>query len=284
MAARDHPSPSGPAAGDGAVETLTRSDAVVRLRRWGEGPLLVALHGFSHDSSTWAGLAVALAGRAVTAPDLRGHGRTRVAEGGRFDLESCADDVAALLAKGRVSRCDLVGYSMGARVAMHVALSRPEIVRSLCLVGGNPGIEDPAQRRRRAEQDAAAARRILDGGLDSFMTEWERMPLFTGLLSRPPAEQAALAAVRRSHDPAQLAASLEGMSVGRQADLWSELPSLPMPVLAVAGEHDAKFAALAERIRAEVPTAASAIVAGCGHSVHLEAPEAFAGLLAAWLP
>lgn len=247
-------------------------------RTFGSGPPVVALHGFTHDGSTWAGLAARMPERRIVAPDLRGHGRT----GGSGDLDDAAADVVALV-EHLGGACDVVGYSLGGRVALHAALAAPEQIRTLVLVGADPGIRDPRDRSERALADDHRARSLLADGLDVFVDAWEARPMFAGLAGRPDAERAELDRVRRSHDAGALAGVLSRMSPGRQRDLWPALESLPMPVLAVAGALDRKYAQIADAIAACVPRGESALVPGCGHAVHLEAPDAFAALLLGWL-
>ena len=92
-----------------------------------------------------------------------------------------------------------------------------------------------------------------------------------------------LARRRLRNDPGELARSLRGMGTGRQPPLWGALPALAMPALAVAGELDPKFAALARRMEREAPPLRAAVVPGAGHNVHLERPGAFGRLLREFL-
>src|SRR5690606_30457724 len=81
-----------------------------------------------------------------------------------------------------------------------------------------------------------------------------------------------------------LQSSLTRAGTGSQLPLWDRLPELAMPVLVVAGQRDAKFAALAERMAAAIGDNASlALVPDAGHAAHLEQPAAFLGILRPWL-
>ena len=83
---------------------------------------------------------------------------------------------------------------------------------------------------------------------------------------------------------AGLAAALRGLGTGVMPSLWGRLGELAIPVELVVGERDEKFRAIAERMEAELTDARLHVVSGSGHAVHLEAPEAVAGLLAARTP
>ena len=62
--------------------------------------------------------------------------------------------------------------------------------------------------------------------------------------------------------------------------LWDRLGELSMPVTLIAGERDAKFRAIAERMAVAIPGARLVVAGGAGHAVHLEAPEVIANALA----
>ena len=111
-----------------------RGDQFVRAERGPrEAPTVVLLHGWiASGGLNWFQAFEALRGRyRVIAPDLRGHGRG--IRGWRFRLRDCADDVAALLRRKRVSNAILVGYSMGGPVAQLVWRQHPQLVSGLVL-------------------------------------------------------------------------------------------------------------------------------------------------------
>jgi len=172
-----------------------------------------------------------------------------------------------------------LGYSMGARFVLHLALARPELTQGLVLVGGTGGIDDPAARADRKRADAARADQLERDGLPSFLDDWLAQPLFAGL----PA--AAQFRDERVHNTVEgLAESLRLASTGSQEPLWSRLAGLDMPALVVAGADDAKFRAEAERLTSSIgPNATTALVPGAGHAAHLEQPDAFLAVLRNWL-
>jgi 2-succinyl-6-hydroxy-2,4-cyclohexadiene-1-carboxylate synthase len=168
---------------------------------------------------------------------------------------------------------------MGARLALHVALAAPEAVGGLVLVGGTPGIEDAGERAARRTADAALAAGLRADGVDAFLERWLALPLFAGL----PA-WARFDTERRRNTAEGLASSLELAGTGSQASLWPRLADLQVPVLALAGGHDAKFAAIAERMATAIAGPATARrVVGAGHAAHLERPAAARALLRSWL-
>jgi 2-succinyl-6-hydroxy-2,4-cyclohexadiene-1-carboxylate synthase len=168
---------------------------------------------------------------------------------------------------------------MGARFCLHVALDHPASVRGLVLLGATAGIEDPTEREARRHQDLATAARIEQDGLETFLDGWLTQPLFAGL-----SPERAFRAERLTNTVAGLQSSLEHAGTGSQLPSWDRLRALDMPVLAVAGADDAKFAALADRLATEIGANATvALIDGAGHAAHLEQPERFLAVLQPWL-
>lgn len=231
---------------------------------------LVLLHGFTQTGRSWRHLRDRLTGFEVVTPDLPGHGSKA---DGCVDLWKAAATVAEECGDGIY-----VGYSLGARVALHCALSAPRRPVGLVLISGTAGIDDAGERKARRESDESLARHLETIGLEAFLREWLAQPLFAGL------DPAAADIESRLHNSEHgLAASLRNCGTGTQDPLWDRLGSIDIPVLTVAGEHDAKFRALAERLAAAIPGSTTATVPGCGHSVPFEAPDATATLLRDWI-
>jgi 2-succinyl-6-hydroxy-2,4-cyclohexadiene-1-carboxylate synthase len=165
---------------------------------------------------------------------------------------------------------------MGGRLCLRLALDHPDLVRALVLIGASPGLADPAERAERRRSDARLAADLESSGTSDFLERWLAQPLFK-TTTPPPHDLAA----RRANSPAGLAYVLRTLGTGAQDPLWDRLPELAMPVLLVAGELDAKFRAIAERMAAAIgPSASTAWVAGAGHAVLLDQPEACARLIA----
>lgn len=244
----------------------------LHAERDGQGPPLVLVHGFTQTSRCWgpAGDALAL-DHTVVRVDAPGHGRSRDR---RDDLVSGAAAIGEL-----GGTATYVGYSMGARFCLQLALLAPQLVRGLVLVSGTAGIDDDLERAERRAQDHATAARLRRDGLDTFLDDWLRQPLF----ARLPAASA-FRAERLRNDAEGLASSLELAGTGSQAPAWDRLSRLAMPVLVVAGSLDEKFRALAVRMADTIgENATLATVEGAGHTVYLEQPDAFLDVLRPWL-
>jgi 2-succinyl-6-hydroxy-2,4-cyclohexadiene-1-carboxylate synthase len=191
-----------------------------------------------------------------------------------------ARTAAALLSLPLPRAFHLVGYSMGARTALYLALSAPERVLSLVLESGSPGLADAREREARRASDEHWVRVLMEEGLSVFAARWGAQPLFATQRRLPAPVRRRIGRERRRQDPAGLAASLRGAGTGVQESQWENLRRLSLPVLVVAGERDAKFVSIAGAMAARMPTARVVVLPDCGHAPHLEAPAPFLRLLA----
>jgi 2-succinyl-6-hydroxy-2,4-cyclohexadiene-1-carboxylate synthase len=236
---------------------------------------LVFLHGFTQTHHHWHRCARLVAERlgtqpTVVLPDLPGHG---LSADDRSDIETAAAELART-----TGPATYVGYSMGGRVAMHVALGAAGPVERLVLIGATPGIVEEDERAQRRRADEARAEHIEEIGVEAFLDEWLAAPLFATL----PPEPEGLAH-RRRNTAAGLAHSLRTGGTGAQRSLWDELDRITIPVLVLAGALDSKFAAIGREMVERLPAATFAAIDGAGHAAHTERPTEVANTIATWL-
>ena len=231
----------------------------------GTGPRLVLAHGFTQTGRLWGPLGDALARRhEVVRVDLPGHaGSSEVAA----DLPRAAD--LLVRAGGDAPEpFDLLGYSLGARIALHAALAHPGRVRRLVLVGATAGIEDPEARRRRRARDVALADAL------EARAETSKASSAVGWPPRcsPGCADAGLEE-RLRNTAAGLASSLRLAGTGTQVPLWGRLGEITQPVLVLVGADDARFVAAGARLAASLGDGVFSLVPGAGHAAHLAQPR-----------
>jgi 2-succinyl-6-hydroxy-2,4-cyclohexadiene-1-carboxylate synthase len=230
---------------------------------------VVLLHGFSATGRAWDGVAARLKreGYRPLAPDLLGHGTAADSER-PITFSSCVRHVLAQAPE----RFVLCGYSLGGRIALHVALSAPERVSRLVLVSSGAGIDDAAERAERRRADRQLADELESMPFEDFIERWRTQPLF----AEDPPEVGRLAREdQRRNRPDALAAVLRGIGTGEMEPLWERLGELMMPVTVLVGERDRKFRAIGGRMVGRLPDARMVVVAG-GHGLPLENPAAVA--------
>ena len=235
----------------------------------------VLLHGFMGSAAAWGDRVVdgfTGAGLTPVLVDLPGHGR----DAGRSD--PAAFTLEAVL--GHVGRAgdwptDLVGYSMGGRIALHFAAAFPDRVRRLVLESASPGLATQQERRERRAADEALAADVLRNGIQVFADAWEAQPLFASRQGLEPRVRTRQRALRLANAPASVAATLRGLGTGRLPSLWGRLPEIGVPTLLVVGALDRRYAELARLMAEAMPDARVVEVRRAGHSVHLERPDAW---------
>lgn len=233
---------------------------------------VVLVHGFTQTLRSWDRVVAPLAGAfEVVRADLPGHG-------GSASVELAFEETAASIGDAG-GTATYVGYSMGGRLCLRLAVDRPDLVRSLVLVGASPGMADDSERAARRAADEALAAEIERAGTAAFLERWLAQPLFATLDPQPEDIDA-----RLTNASSGLATALRRLGTGGQEPLWGRLRELEMPVLAVAGAQDFRYTDIAEQMVAGIgANARAAVVPGAGHAAHLERPAEFSRLLARFL-
>lgn len=242
---------------------------------------LVCLHGFTGDPSVWRPVLARLSRRAgrpeeAVCPALCGHrpGRDDRAIAS-FDAE--VDRLAARLDAGGVGRAVLVGYSLGARLALGLLVRHAARFAAAVLIGARPGPPpDGAVRAARAAADEELAALLEREGIEAFVDRWQALPIFASQATVAPSRLAVQRRRRLAHDPAALAHALRVLSLARMPDYRPALGTLPMPVRLLAGARDSRFVAAAEAMARRLERATVTVVPEAGHNLILEAPHAVA--------
>ena len=269
---------------DHRFTTVPVAHGVYGLHQWeasefahGDGTL-VLLHGFTGSGLVWQRAVEHLRGRVrVLAPDLAGHGATRIDECSEgFSFDGAVAALTRILDDAGVERCVLHGYSMGGRLALYFAMVQPDRVTALSIESASAGLDDASERAARIAADAELARFVLVHGIEAFVERWVRTPVLASLERLPVAERERLRRIRLGNSTTGLAASLRTMGTGSQPYLGDRLGELSMPALVMAGDKDTKFAGIARELARAVPQARFLSVPDCGHTPHLEQPDLWA--------
>jgi 2-succinyl-6-hydroxy-2,4-cyclohexadiene-1-carboxylate synthase len=267
------------------VTLLPTSRGRVAVREWrprsgsdsrgAERPVpLLLLHGFMGSMESWGDLPDRLLPRFhVVAVDLPGHG-----DSDPWSQPYEIPEVARVM--GEVQRqlfgeaAWWLGYSMGARIALSAGVGGRG-VRGVLLESGSPGLAGVEDRLERIELDEARAIELESGGLEAFVDDWLRLPLFSGLARGPVHVREGARRIRMRQGEEEMARWLREGSTGRQPPYWEALGGVSVPVGLLVGGEDRKFVDIARAMVARLPKATLAVAEGVGHTVHLEAPEAW---------
>ena len=238
-------------------------------------PAVLLLHGFLGEMGDWDRIAEGLArDHRVIMVDLPGHGESVGFPLELYRLDAVSHLICDLLDQLSIDRCSAVGYSMGGRVALQLAVRRPERIERLVLESTTAGLRSEEEREKRVNADEQLALQLEKGPMDHFLNSWYRQPVFASIADRSELF-GRLVARRKFGNGHELARSLRQMGTGQMPPLWDELPRLSVPSLCLAGELDPKFVALAHEIAASMPNCRAHIIPGAGHIIHLEQPDRY---------
>ena len=248
----------------------------------GDGPRVVVwLHGFLGSGSEFLPFAESLTGRFRSLlVDLPGHGASPIGE--QTSYEGWSGRIRDAVDQRGLKRFDLIGYSMGGRVALDFALRYPGRVRRLVLESTNPGIVDSAARRHRFTSDTLRADRLRSNGLDAFLKQWYGYGVFADLRTQPDTVGALLERRKLNRD-SDVARVLRDLSPGNQPSHWKHLPGLSMPSLMIAGERDGKYRSISIRAACQSRSIRRVTVPGVGHNVHMGAPDTYLAIVRRFL-
>jgi pimeloyl-ACP methyl ester carboxylesterase len=251
----------------------------------GEGPPLVLVHGLGGSATNWCELAPLLGRRhRLLIPDLPGHGRSEPLPG-VSGLESFADRIAVVMEREGVGRAPVVGHSLGGLVVLRLALRRPGLVSAVVLAGA-AGLSVGSLWGR----NLLTAFAVLRPG--RLAGRYRTLVARSSVLRRVVFGFVSVA------DPAGLPdTAVEGFLAGqvlhtdtrsawhalRADDPRPELEHLRCPALVLWGAEDAQLPLddafeYARRLRAPLRT-----IAGCGHLLIGERPDACADAIESFL-
>jgi len=251
----------------------------------GIGEPVVLLHGFTGNSSSWKEVIPYIEGAyQFISIDIIGHGKTESPiEVERYQIESVRQDIITILDILSINRANLIGYSMGGRLALSLACTYPARIKCLILESASPGLSDVEERLSRVEADLRLASLITDKGIVSFVNYWENISLFSSQKEMSLVKQQELHEQRLTNNQVGLSNSLKGMGTGVQPSYWNDLENLQIPTLLICGELDKKFCMIAENMATLLNSAEINQIKQAGHAIHVEQPRKFGKIVSVFL-
>jgi pimeloyl-ACP methyl ester carboxylesterase len=261
------------------MPSLSVGDIQVYYERTGVGQPILLIHGLGSSARDWELQVPAFAPQfQVIAADLRGHGRSAKPRG-RYSISLFAGDMAALLRALGAGPAHVVGLSLGGMVALELALSSPEIVRSLVII--NSGPEAPASSlRERLGLVGVYLRRVA-------LVRLRGMRALGELLARQLLPEPGQATLRRAfverwaeNDRRAYLAALRAIGG------WSarhRLPALRCPTLVVSADMDYTPVAYKADYCADIPRGELAVIAGSRHLTPIDRPAELNAIMLGFL-
>jgi len=255
------------------VARLERAGFVTTYVVEGNGPPVLLIHGVGARLDAWDGVVAALGARFTTIRfDLRGHGESSKPPG-PYSAELFADDARRLLDHLRIGRCGVAGHSLGAIVALRLALDAPDRVERLALLSAVAGRTEE-ERQRVLERLAMVEHGIPGEHFRRSLPRW-----FSDEFRRANPELLEQYAARNmENDPRAYAAAYRVLAT---TDLGEEAARVRVPTLIVTGEGDiGSNPRMARLLHAWIRASQLEILPGLRHSILIEAPTIVARLLA----
>ncbi|MGI6105268.1 MAG: 2-succinyl-6-hydroxy-2,4-cyclohexadiene-1-carboxylate synthase [Raoultibacter sp.] len=267
------------------MATFFHKGVTYHVSMWGDrrkAPL-VMLHGFSQSSDTWKTVAEELAEtRFILAPDFVGHGQSESSSDAEaYTMRAIRDWLTALVQSHWINYFDLLGYSMGGRIALSYAVENPHAISSLILESTGLGPASEQQREAMSKRDREMIDKLESVSIEAFMDEWENLPVFESQKQLSPEKRAALRAARLANNPQALRLTMLGSGQHLMPDYSQAICRLPMPILYLAGMLDRRYTKIAEQLQYEEHI--SCRLLNAGHNIHFEEPEAFTRQVNAFL-
>ena len=255
------------------MSSIELNDIVVNYRQRGSGPPAVLLHGLAEDHRSWDAVSSRLNGFTVYAVDLRGHGRT-VSGRGEGTLSQLSGDLEAFL-RVVTGPAAVAGYSLGGTIGLKTAVDAPALIRHLVVVATSSIVGKAAAEffAGRIEQLEAGDRARFEAGLRDDTSK----QIVTGADVDSVARRR-LEAVGDGRGYINAARAMIGI---RDEPLNPLLARIEAPVDIVGAEHDVFCPRRASDIIAEtVHHSRYHEVAGAGHLLSVDQPDAYGELLA----
>lgn len=223
----------------------------------GSGSPIVFLHGFLGNSSDWSPVISHLSNRTCIAFDLPGHGKTPWTE----------TNIEELLSRNLPQeRVNLIGYSLGGRLALRFALNNPLRIHSLTLLSTHFGLCRDEDKQARFHTDQIWVKKILSLSWDKFLFEWYNQSIFSSLRKKPDLMKQMLSKPK-TETPKTLVKALLSWSLSHQDCYRDQLLTFDRPYQILYGENDEKLV----QLYASWPK--THCILGAGHILHLESPK-----------
>jgi 2-succinyl-5-enolpyruvyl-6-hydroxy-3-cyclohexene-1-carboxylate synthase len=242
-------------------------------------PQVVLLHGALGCAADWEEVQARWPSTTM-AIELPGHGSRYLHAADH--AEAVVDDLINRIESTGATDVVVVAYSLGARLALRLALRQPAWLRGLVLESVHPGLETEHEQQQRQQQDDDWANALVKDPHAAVSSFYQR-PVFASFRSHADFDaKVANRIARAARQPATLSAMWTATSLGRQPSLWSSLPTITVPTLVITGALDLAYGVHGARIASLVPQAQHVVVDHAGHNVHLEQVDAYLRIVQQW--
>ena len=259
-------------------QAVTEDGVRLHVEETGSGAAVIFVHEFAGDGRSWEAQlrhfgqrfrAISFSARGYPPSDVP-------ADPSAYGQARAADDIAAVLDHLRIERAHVVGLSMGGFATLHFGFRHPHRALSLCVAGCGYGAE-PGERAKFQREADVIAESLGRDGMAAFAARYALGPTRVQFETKDPRGFAEFAAALAEHSALGSANTQLGVQRERPSlyDLVDEMRRLSVPTLILTGDEDWPCLQPGLLMKREIPTAALAVMPNCGHTINLEAPDAF---------
>ena len=243
---------------------------------------VVFLHGFLGNQKEWLDIIKSLKNKyRIILFDLPGHGGSvfdvNKIDKKIYEFTNTTNTIVNILKKLNVNKSMLIGYSMGGRLALNLAIKYPSIFSKVFIESASPGLETEQEILKRKANDEKTAKLIKELNFSEFIDNWYNQKVFEGIKKSLKYED--LKNQRLKNDTNNIALALKGLSVANMPCLWNKLSNLKLPLYFIAGKNDEKYCIIGQRMSQYSQKISFKIVNNCGHNIHFENREEYLNLL-----
>ena len=269
------------------MQTATTNDGVTLCYEvTGSGTPIIFVHEFAGDMRSWEPQVQRLSGiyRTVTF-NARGYPPSSVPESvSSYSQDRAVADIIAVMDDAGIDKAHIVGLSMGGFATLHFGLQHPNRALSLCVAGCGYGAE-PSEREKFRAEAKVIADVLLNKGMQAFVDSYAYGPTRVQFLRSNPKGFEIFKQQFIEHSALGSANTQLGVQRERPSlyDLKDQLAKLTVPTLIVNGDEDWSCLRPGLMLKETIPSAALAVIPNCGHTMNLEATDAFNAILANFL-
>jgi 2-succinyl-6-hydroxy-2,4-cyclohexadiene-1-carboxylate synthase len=234
---------------------------------------LLCLHGFTGSPQSWDFLGAECV---RIAPALVGHAGSS-ASASVMSFEDEVDRLALLSCE--LPPLHVVGYSLGARLALGLSVRHPTRVARLTLISVHPGLSSEVSRATRRASDEAWCELLLSKGVLTFVDAWQAAPLWASQAKLPLSIRYRKQQEREQHSASGLCRSLRVTGLAAMPDYTPFLGAIQVDTAIAVGALDLKFCALGRTLAEQMPRAELHVAPSAGHDLLLERPDFIRALI-----
>jgi len=241
-------------------------------------PLVIFIHGFMGNHDDWDYFAQALANKYYCVSlDLPGHGNSPLSSQSFEELSFNLKNVIQSLNK---SKCFLIGYSLGGRVALDLFSRYPDLISGIILESCHPGLKSEKEKMLRIKSDEKLFSNISNQNKEDFfkfLNKWYELPLFGNISKQKKFTE--LLKRRMKNDPKKLKSVMSFFGLGNQGYFFPKIYKSKTPILYISGDQDKKYTKIGQLLQKDSQFLNHSIIEDASHNTHFEKPLQFENLV-----